>query len=117
MKLIDTQLHEKNNMKKLSDIRLAMTILARDEADIIEDNIRFHASAGVDKFVVTDNASLDGTREILEKLSKEFDVKIFDEPSHTIDQDRWVSRMADWLKENNACDLSLIHISEPTRPY
>ena len=91
-------------MKKLSDIRLAMTILARDEADIIEDNIRFHASAGVDKFVVTDNASLDGTREILEKLSKEFDVKIFDEPSHTIDQDRWVSRMADWLKENNACD-------------
>lgn len=91
-------------MKKLSEIRLAMTILARDEADIIEENIRFHANAGVEKFVVTDNSSLDGTREILEELSKQFDIKIFDEPSHTIDQDRWVTRMASWLRENDGCD-------------
>ena len=91
-------------MEKMSDIRLAMTILARDEADIIEDNIRFHANAGVERFVVTDNSSLDGTREILEELSREFEIKIFDEPSHTIDQDRWVTRMANWLKENDGCD-------------
>ena len=85
-------------------MKLAMTILARDEADIIEDNIRFHADAGVDKFVVTDNSSQDGTREILSELSKEFDIEIFDEVSLTIDQDLWVSRMANWLKENDNCD-------------
>ncbi len=91
-------------MDNIKNMKLAMTILARDEGDIIEHNIRFHAAAGVDKFVVTDNSSLDGTREILAELSKEFDIKIFDEPSLTIDQDRWVTRMANWLRENDDSD-------------
>jgi len=81
-----------------------MSILARDEADIIEANIRHHATLGVSKFVVTDNNSIDGTREILEQLKGEFDLTVIDEPSHTIDQDLWVTRMANLLKESNAAD-------------
>jgi hypothetical protein len=47
-------------------MRLAMTLLIRDEADIIEANLRYHRAQGVDLFVVGDNGSTDGTLEVLE---------------------------------------------------
>jgi len=91
--------------------RLAMTILVRDEVDIIGENIRFHATQGVDHFTVMDNGSVDGTRELLSALSDEFDIDIIDNPQHTIDQDLWVTQMAqqvcksgraDWVIHNDA---------------
>lgn len=93
----ETSMHESN-------IRLAMSILVRDEADIIEANIRHHASLGVSTFIVTDNGSVDGTRHILAQLQYEFNITIIDEPAQTIDQDLWVTRMALTLKEQNAAD-------------
>lgn len=81
-----------------------MSILARDERAIIAENIRYHADHGVDCFIVTDNGSVDGTREILEKLRFEFDLEVVDEPSHTIDQDRWVTRMAKRIRQRRAAD-------------
>jgi hypothetical protein len=44
-----------------------MVYKVRDEADIIEDNLRFHRAQGVDFFVVMDTGSTDGTIEILER--------------------------------------------------
>lgn len=89
-------------------ITLAMSILVRDEVDIIEHNIRYHAAMGVSHFVVTDNGSKDGTRELLEQLSKELSLTIIDEPSHTIDQDLWVTRMAGMIKADGRYDW-IIH--------
>jgi hypothetical protein len=43
-----------------------MTLKVRDEADIIEDNLRYHRAQGVDFFVVADTGSVDGTVELLE---------------------------------------------------
>ena len=91
--------------------RLAMSLLVRDEIDVVEANVRFHAARGVEHFVVTDNGSVDGTREALEALAREVSMQIIDEPSHTIDQDLWVTRMArrlidagtfDWAIHNDA---------------
>ncbi len=102
---------ERCSIRSPADIRLGMSILARDERDVIEANIRYHASVGVERFVVTDNGSVDGTRECLRALCREFDIDIIDEPSRTIDQDLWVTRMAervrahgdiDWLINNDA---------------
>lgn len=47
-----------------------MVYKVRDEADIIEDNLRFHLAQGVDFFVVVDTGSVDGTIEILERYER-----------------------------------------------
>ena len=38
-----------------------MTLLARDERDIVEQHLAFHFAAGVDLVIATDHASSDGT--------------------------------------------------------
>jgi hypothetical protein len=51
-------------------MRLAMTLLTRDCADIIEANLKYHRAQGVDLFVVGDDGSVDGTLEILERFER-----------------------------------------------
>ena len=46
-------------------MRIVLTLAVRDEADIIQANIRYHLDAGVDLVVATDHRSSDGTTEIL----------------------------------------------------
>ena len=53
------------------DFKLIMTLIVKNEEDILETNIRFHHAMGVDGFIVSSHNSTDRTDEILERLQKE----------------------------------------------
>lgn len=65
------QLRQHYKQEKLNKLKLIMTLVVKDEENIIEQNIRFHKAMGVDGFIVTSHNSTDKTNEILEKLKKE----------------------------------------------
>ena len=55
-------------------MRLIMTLLVRNERDIVRDQLRLHFALGVDAVIVTDNASSDGTPEVIEELAAEHEI-------------------------------------------
>jgi hypothetical protein len=91
-------------------VKLFMTLLLRDEEDIVRENLDFHLSQGVDRVIVTDNGSEDGTVEILREYEERGVVRLVLEPADDYSQGRWVTRMArlaagegaDWVINNDA---------------
>ena len=75
-------------------MKLALTLLAKNEADVIDANIAYHLGAGVDLVVATDNGSTDGTLEILERYEGQGVLHLIREPSTDFRQGEWVTRMA-----------------------
>lgn len=73
---------------------LVMTMMVRDEADIVAATLEHHLAQGVDHVIVTDNASVDGTREILEAYAAVAPVTIHHDPEHRKQQAQVVTRMA-----------------------
>lgn len=94
-----------HRLTRKGELRLAMTILVKNEADIIEDNIRFHARQGVDCFAVMDNDSDDGTRQILEQLKNEFELYIIDQPEQNYQQAKWMTELAEYARTHLHADL------------
>ena len=91
-------------------MKLFMTLLLRDEEDIVRDNLDFHLAQGVDRVIVTDNGSEDRTLEILREYEARGEVRLVLEPADDYSQGRWVTRMArlaaeegaDWVINNDA---------------
>ena len=92
-------------------MKLVMTLLVRDEEDIVADNLDFHLAQGVDEVIVTDNGSVAGTLLILRASAARGLVRIIVEPTDDYSQGRWVTRMArmaatehkaDWVINNDA---------------
>ena len=92
-------------------MKLVMTLLARDEADIVDAQLSFHLNAGVDFVVATDNLSQDGTTEILESYARDGHLHLIREQGAYLHQAAWVTRMArlaatdfgaDWIIHSDA---------------
>lgn len=87
--------------------RLIMTLLVKNEEELLEQNLIFHKAMGVDGFVVTDNNSTDRTPEILRRYAEQgWILEIIREPATDYAQKVWVDRMiwraktrygADWI--------------------
>ena len=52
-------------------MRVVETLVVRDEADIVEGQIRYHLNAGVDFVIAMDHGSDDGTTDILESFARD----------------------------------------------
>ena len=89
---------------------LVLTLLCRDEADILESMLRFHLAQGVDRIIATDNGSIDGSLEILKRFERRGQLTLLQEAEQTHDQAVWVTRMArmaaamgaDWVINSDA---------------
>lgn len=88
-----------------------MTLLVRDEEDIISTSLKYHLSRGVDFIIVTDNLSVDKTPVILEQFEREGFIHVIKESNDDYSQGEWVTRMArmafveygaDWVINSDA---------------
>jgi hypothetical protein len=92
-------------------MKLVMTLLARDEADIVDAQLKFHLNAGVDFVIAMDNLSEDGTTDILESYARSGHLHLIREDSRYLRQADWITRMArlaatefgaDWVIHSDA---------------
>ncbi len=98
-------------MSSLPDLKLAMTLTARDVEDVIEANLLYHLAQGVDVLIVTEHASVDRTPEILERYAATGKIQLLRESAKEFDHSSVVTRMArmaasefdaDWVIHNDA---------------
>lgn len=75
-------------------MKLAMTVMVRDEADIIRPMIEHHLDQGVDVLIVTDNGSVDGTAEILAEFAERGLIELRHDPVQRKQQGSVVTGMA-----------------------
>jgi hypothetical protein len=88
-------------------VTIVMTLLARDERDIVEQHLAFHLAAGVDLVIVTDHASRDGTQDVLARYERDGRVRVIREPDGPFRQREWVTRMARLAATDHGADWVL----------
>lgn len=91
--------------------KVVMTLLVRDEDDILDANLSFHRAVGVDRFIVMDHLSTDGSRDVVEKHCRDGVAELLVQNDPGFRQSQWVTMMArkafmeygaDWVINNDA---------------
>ncbi len=92
-------------------MRVAMTLVVRDEVDLVGEWLRYHLARGIDQVIVTDHRSVDGTTELLAEHAGDGRVRVIREEAPEMRQAEWVTRMArlaatehgaDWVINSDA---------------
>ena len=70
-----------------------MTLVVRDDADVLDAQLAFHLHAGVDFVIATDHGSRDGSADILESYAREGRLRRLTEQGEAREAE-WVNAMA-----------------------
>lgn len=99
-----------------------MTLMVRDEIDIIGDWLDYHLAQGLRRILVTDNGSTDGTYELLQKYADADLIDLDTYAEHDKQQARVVTQMAheayrryraDWVLNSDADEFWLTGSGDP----
>jgi hypothetical protein len=85
-------------------VKVVMTLIVRDERDIVEQHLAFHFAAGVDLVIATDHGSTDGTQDVLAGFEREGRLRVLREPDGPFRQREWLTRMARLAATEHAAD-------------
>lgn len=82
---------------------LAMTLLVKNEQDILEENLIFHRNSGIDFFIITNNNSTDKTSNIINKYySLGWIKKVIFVSENNYNQVNWVNSMIEIARDFGA---------------
>ena len=83
-----------HSMRKTPSPRIIMTLLVKNEEDMLAQNLEFHHAMGVSHFIITDNNSTDHTPDIIRRYqAKGWVLECIEERATDSDQKTWVDRM------------------------
>jgi hypothetical protein len=89
-------------------VRVVLTLVVRDEEDILSENLDYHLRAGVDLVLVTDHRSHDGTPELLERYRRKGVVRVFREEARFNAQQHWQTAMARLASTDHEADWVIL---------
>ncbi len=72
---------------------IVLTLLVRDDADVVEACLAYHLHRGVDFVIATDHRSEDGTTDVLRAFERTGRLRLLREEGRAFEQDVWVTRM------------------------
>lgn len=89
---------------------IVMTLVVRDEVDILRANIDHHLALGVDHFLVADNGSVDGTLDVLNDYRNLGVLDFVEKGDVQLNQEVWRGELvqraieigAEWVISNDA---------------
>jgi hypothetical protein len=96
-------------------MKLVMTLVVRDEVDLIESQLAYHLGAGVDFVLATDHSSEDGTTTVLRRYERDGVLRLFTVAGE-VRESEWRTRMArlaatehgaDWVISTDADEFWL----------
>jgi hypothetical protein len=85
-------------------MKLIVTVMVRDEIDIIAAMIEHHVAQGADLIIATDNGSVDGTTEVLQRYADLGVIELHHDPIHRKQHGEVVTRMARRARTEHAAD-------------
>jgi hypothetical protein len=89
-------------------VTVVLTLIVRDEEEMLAANIDYHLAAGVDLVLVVDHRSEDRTPEILDAYRSEGVVRVFREEEHFVRQHEWQTRLVHLAHSEHAADWVLL---------
>lgn len=84
--------------------KIVLTMMVRDEIDIIVPMLEHHIAQGIDTMIVTDNASVDGTTEVLQQYADAGYVELHHDPVHRKQQGVVTTAMARRARTDHGAD-------------